>query len=261
MDLSIYISLFNITKHSFPWQESLDNAAAFAEEVVVAINTSEDDTFEVISSWAADKPHVKIIKTAFAYDDIEFDGKVKNAALQVCTKDILIQMDADEIIPLGQKKRWVAFANKLYLSNIECYMIPSVDLYGSRDDIRNIPIGNKFRMHKQGFRRGVWAGGRLGDKIDTSKSDTCELINDKDHLVRCAHIVPEFALQPRFCAILDDYIYTVHLGYLSLQHRANINKALWADHWRLRSGHEENVETDVDKLAAEPIIKHNLRLA
>lgn len=260
MNLSAYISLFNVTKNSFPWQESLDSAAAFCEEVVIAINQSEDDTVAVIRAWAADKPHVKIVETSFAYTDIEFDGKVKNAALQACTGDVLIQLDADEVLLLKQKPRWVAHARQLLNLNVDCYMIPSVDLYGDRSRMRKQPIGVKFRMHKKGLRRGVWERAWRGDKIDTSMSDTCELLNQQGHLVRCLPVAPDFVLQPQFASQLDNYLYTIHLGYLSLEHRANINKVIWADHWRLRSGHEENVETEVDKLAAEPTIPHGLKL-
>jgi len=59
---------------------------------------------------------------------------------------------------------------------------------------------------------------------------------------------------------LDDYIYTVHSGYLTFEHRVNVNKAIWADHWSLRAGREADVTIDVEKLAKEPTIAHNLRL-
>lgn len=261
---SLYYSAFNLTKNAFPWRENLLRGVTFAGpdgEVVVAVNKSEDDTLDLINAFAAERPTVKVVTTDHPYTDIEFDGKVKNAALQACTKDLLIQMDLDEWIDSAQRSKWEYYGKQLLMQTVDCYMVPSVDLYGDRKTIRkNHKIGTKFRLHKKGFKRGVWRGGWNGDHINTSASDTCELINDRGDLVRCVGIVPDFALQSQFASMLDDYIYTVHEGYLSLEHRVNINKAIWAEHWSLRSGHSENVETNLDNLAKEPTVYHNLKI-
>lgn len=265
MTFSIYLSIFNIEKHAFPWRESLDSAVAFAGnegEVVIAVNQSEDKTLDIIREYVATRPNVKVIETKFAYDDVTFDGAIKNAALQACTKEVCIQLDADEVLPLSQRKKWEIAAQQLLRTTIDCYLIPSIDLYGDRDHISNKNVGTKFRLHKKGLKRGVWARAWQipGKQFDISMSDSSELLNREDQLVRCQGLVPEFCLQPSFAHMLDDYIYTVHLGYLSLEHRANINKAVWGPHWSLRAGREAGVETDVEKLAKQATIRHNLKL-
>jgi hypothetical protein len=262
---SIYVSLFNLEKHNFPWRESAENFVQFAGEsgeVVLAVNKSEDNSLVLVQEFAAQHKNVVIIETNFSYEDIEFDGKIKNAALQATTKPVKIQMDADEIIPLSQKTKWEMYARELLKNpQIDCWMIPTLDVYGSMDKIRSdVQIGQKFRMHKEGFFRGVINSARRGDKIDTSKSDTCEIINANGDLARCASFISPIVLNPIFADQLSDYIFTVHLGFLNFEHRLNINNKLWKSHWELRSGHEENVITEKNKLASGPTCFHNLPL-
>lgn len=262
---SIYTSIYHIEKHNFPWRQSLENFIEFIGpdgELTIAINKSEDNTLQIIKDFVADKSNVKIIETSFGYDDIEMDGKIKNAALQATTKPVKIQMDADEIIPLSQKPKWEMYARELLKNQqIDCLMIPTLDIFGSMDKIRSdTQIGQKFRMHKEGFYRGVISSARRGDKIDTSMSDTCEIIDVNGNLARCSSFVSPIVLNPMFADQLSDYIFTVHLGYLSFEHRLNINNKLWSSHWRLRSGHEENVITSIDQLDKYPLIFHNLSL-
>jgi len=260
---SIYTSLYHIEKHNFPWRQSLENFVQFTGpegELVIAVNKSEDDTLQIIKDFAADKLTVKIIETSFKYDDIEMDGKIKNAALQETTKPVKIQMDADEIIPLSQKPKWEKYGRAL-LENprIDCWMVPTLDIHGSMEKIRSdTQIGQKFRMHKEGFSRGVIRYARMGNKIDTSRSDTCELIDSYGDLARCISLVNPMVLNPMFADMLNDYIFTVHLGYLSFEHRININNKLWKGHWELRSGHQENVAIHENQLANIPTIFHNL---
>lgn len=264
---SVYTSLFNIEKHNFPWQKSLENFAQFCGEtgeVVVAVNKSEDNTLQIIKDFAANNPNVKIVETSFRYDDIEMDGKIKNEALQATTKSVKVQMDADEYIPLLQKPKWEKYA-KILLENpqIDCWMVPTLDVFGSMDKIRSDQqIGQKFRMHKEGFYRGVIRHAKRGDgKINTSMSDTCELIDMNGDLVRCSSFVHPMALNPMFADMLSDFIFTVHLGHLSFEHRLNINNKLWKEHWELRSGHTENVFTHKNQLDGLPTIFHNLNLS
>lgn len=261
---SIYTSLYHIEKHSFPWRESLENFVKFAGEdgeVVIAINKSEDNTLEIIKKFAAENPNVKIVETDYLYSNIEMDGLIKNAALQATTKPLKIQMDADEAFPLFLKDRWVEYGEELLKSPIQCLMIPSIDLFGSKDKIKaNSQIGLKFRMHKGGLKRGVWKEARRGDKIDTSKSDTCEILLPNGDLPFCQSIVSPILLNPVFSSQLKDYLWTWHYGYLSLEHRININNKLWNEHWSLRSGRKENVATSIEELKDEPTIFHNLQL-
>jgi glycosyltransferase involved in cell wall biosynthesis len=261
---SIYTSLYHIEKHSFPWRESLENFVQFAgddSEVVVAVNKSEDNTLAIIKEFAAQNPTVKIVETNYSYDNIEMDGLIKNAALQACTKEIRIQMDADEAFYLPSRPKWVQYAEELLKSNIECLMLPTVDCFGAKDKIRaDKNVGLKFRMHKKGLTRGVWKEAKRGDKINTSMSDTCELLRPNGDLAISSSIVSQTLLYPIFVPQLKDFIWTYHFGYLSFDQRVNINKKLWKSHWELRSGKREEVVTDIFELANVPTVAHNLPL-
>lgn len=260
---SIYFSAFNLIKNKFPYEENLKKALKFADEVVVAVNKSEDATISIIESYVVDYPNLKVIETSFSYDDIKFDGAIKNAALQATTQPIKIQMDLDEYIPLSQKTRWESYAKKLLnMSDIGCFLIPSIDLYGSRDKIRaHTDIGVKFRMHKSGYYRGIQKDAWVSNtRIRTDLSDTTELIDSNGNVVSAIRIAPKESHIPFLASSLQDYLYTIHEGYLSFEHRVNINKEVWAKAWKDRSGRDENTPTNIRELEGAETTFHNLKL-
>ncbi len=259
---SIYFSAFNLIKNKFPFGTNVGKACDFADEVVIAVNKSEDDTLLFLTAMAIEYPKIKIVETNFSYDDIRFDGAIKNAALQATTQPVKIQMDLDEYIPLSQKKRWEYWGNKLLdAPHVQCFMIPSIDLYGAKDSIKaGADIGLKFRMHKAGLHRGIMKDAWVGSHILTNRSDTTELIDDHGQIPHCMRIAPAEFHNSILAFGLQDYPYTIHEGYLSFEHRVNINKAVWAKAWRDRSGHDEDTPTEIRQLAHVPTTKHGLPL-
>jgi hypothetical protein len=258
---SIYTTLYNVIKNNIDYKGALDNFCQFADEVVVSIPTKDcaDDTLAAI---AMDCPKVRIIECpAIRFSDNEFDGKLKNAALQATTQPIKINMDGDERIPLSQKSKWVEVAEGLSASLFQAVFIPSLDLWGSPYTIRkNHGIGMKWRMHKAGLYRGVVRFARLPNGlIDTSKSDTCELIDSVGNLVSTASITPPELLQPENAHLLSDRLFTFHYGYLDFDYRVNINK-FWKEKWEDRSGKTESVILSREELEKEPVVQHNLPL-
>lgn len=262
--LSAYISAWNLLSNQFDYQTSLNRALAFFDEVVVAVNTSTDDTLAVLQAWAEKEPRLKIVSTSFAYADIEFDGKVKDVALQACTGNVLVQLDLDEYIPLSQRELWRACASQLLsVEAADCFMIPTIDLWGSTETLRaDTSIGMKFRIHKRGLHRGVWkeAWNVNRKHFDTSKSDSCELLRSDGTLAHAMSVVPHQVLHPAMTMMLNGYPFTVHTGYLDFDQRIRVNKAIWAEHWELRSGHKEKVAVDKAALLGYPLIKHQLKL-
>lgn len=258
---SLYFSAFNLIKNKFPYEENLKKALAFGEEVVVAVNKSDDNTLAKLLAFADSR--LKIVETDFSYDDIRFDGAIKNAALQASTQPVKIQMDLDEYIPLSQKPKWESYAKKLLsFGNVDCFLIPSIDLYGSPDKIRaHTDIGVKFRMHKAGFYRGIHKDAWVtNNKIRTDLSDTTELIDSGGNIASAIRIAPRESHISFLASSLQDYIYTIHEGYLSFEHRVNINKSVWAKAWRDRSGKDENTPISVDQLKPVETTFHNLKL-
>ncbi len=283
MTLSAYISAWDLVQNAFDYETALGRAVAFFDEVVVAVNTSKDDTLARLQALAArgqvgheptpglyvgpsgEWVKLRVIATDLAYTDITFDGRVKDAALQACTGDVLVQMDLDEFVPLNQRALWRRYAEELLtIPQADCFMLPSVDLWGSMDTVRaDARVGTKFRMHKRGLHRGVWKEAWMGSRthFDTSKSDSCELLDAKGDLVRAMAVVPPNLLHPSTLMMLNGYPFTVHTGYVSFDQRVRVNKAIWAEHWQLRSGHTENVAVDKASLEGYPVVPHRLALS
>lgn len=229
-------------------------------EIVIATNNEgiRDGSFEILTSiiQKGNLP-AKIVVSDVEFGDNQFDGKLKNLALQKTkTGSLKIQMDLDEIFVLSQFEKWQEYSKSLIESDCEALFIPSVDLYGSVDRIKHgSDIGYKWRLHKDGLFRGVWPAAKInGTFFDTSKSDSCELLTISGELAKTAHILPH-GLTANQSVYLNNYIYTLHLGYLSLQYREHINKRWWNKKWQERDGQTrcENSITNVEKS-----INHNL---
>ncbi len=265
--ISAYISAFNVIQNGLDHLTPLRAALAFFDEVVVAVNTSTDNTLMAMQSLADQveyKGKLKVVTTDLVYTDVTFDGRIKDAALQACTGDILVQLDLDEVVPPNQYDLWRRYAQNLMArDDVDCFLFPTIDLWGSMDTIRaDKGIGCKFRMHKRGFHRGVLQEAWMteGKRFDTSRSDSCELIDSKGHLVRAMHIVPLQWLNPAMTMMLNGFPFSLHLGYVNFDQRIRVNKAIWADHWTLRNGgRDANVATTREALEY-PVMKHRLTL-
>jgi hypothetical protein len=228
---SIYTSAFNLIKNNFNYKFHIQNFSQFAEEVVIAINTSEDNSLNEIRDFVIENyDNVRILETNFSYNDPLLDGKIKNAALQATTKDLKIGLDMDEYIPLWQKSIWENIAIELIYSKQFSVMIPSLNLF--KDKHHYFSIGLKWYMHKKDLYRGAVNFGRKSDgTVDTSKSDTCELIDKNNNLV------PSIMLPTDLNSLKSNNIpFVVHTGYMNLENRILRNKNFWTNHWKIESG-------------------------
>lgn len=245
--ISIYTSAFNLIKNNFDYKEALFNFSHIANELVIAVNTSEDETLEVLKKEAQDiqRCFVKIVPTDFSYSDPLLDGKIKNAALQASTEEVKIGLDMDERIPLWQKNEWLNYAKFLkHVNGYEAFFIPSINLY--QDENHYFSITKKWYMHKAGLFRGAVNFGRKEDgTVDINKSDTCELIDNKGNLVSTLDI-----------SLSDLFVY--HLGYMNLDDKVLRNKNFWKNHWSIEAGKEVEVPLTVEDISKNRIIKkHN----
>jgi hypothetical protein len=229
MKISVYTSAFNLLKNGFlHWEQSLKLSSEFADEVVVAVNTSQDDTENLILELGL--KNLKIVCCDISYDDPLLDGKIKDIALKKCSGDILVQLDIDEFIPKNQHTIWRKYAEILFSQqNFDCYMIPSLNIY--KDWHMYKDITPKWYMHKKGFHRGPVEFARNPDgTVDTNRSDTCELIDDYGRLVK--YVILPHELQD----LKYGSIFVVHFGYLNLESRLKRNHEFWHRQWFLESG-------------------------
>lgn len=228
--ISIYTSAFNLIKNKFDYKNTLQKFADFADEVVIAINSSSDDTLIEIQKLSYKLDNLKVVSCDFSYEDPWMDGKIKNCALQNTTQLLKIGLDMDEYIPLYQKSLWLDLADNLLCDTYMCYMIASLNLY--KDFNHYYSIGHKWYLHKSGLFRGpVNFARKSNGTVDTTKSDTCELIDKNGNLVKSR--------------MFDNSIealrqgktpYVIHTGYVDLEARLIRNKNFWSQHWLTESG-------------------------
>jgi hypothetical protein len=230
---SIYTSAFNLIKNKFNYRFHIQNFSQFADEVVIAINTSEDNSVNEVQDYVIENcDNVYILETNFSYEDPLLDGKIKNAALQATKQDIKIGLDMDEYIPLWQQYIWENIANQLMYSPAKAIMIPSVNLYKDKDNY--FSITPKWYIHKKDLYRGPvkWARNDNGT-VNTSKSDTCELIDEEGNLVYCIQTPSDIE-----SLRTNNNPFVVHTGYINLDNRILRNNNFWEKHWKIESGGE-----------------------
>ncbi len=229
---SIYSSAFNLIKNKFNYESAISNFSDFADEVVLSVNTSEDDTLDKLIQLSKDFPKLKIVSSDFSYSDPLLDGKIKNFALQSTTQEFKIGLDMDEYIPLWQKSIWEDLAYSLRFDGVSAMMIPSLNLF--KDNSHYSSVTRKWYLHKSGCFRGAVNFARKADgTVDTSKSDTCELIDKDGNLVSSKNFPREIEhLRTKTIP------FVVHTGYVSLEDRVVRNKNFWEKHWKTESGGE-----------------------
>lgn len=255
MKLSIYTSAFNVNKMGFDWMGALTNFMTIADEVVVMVNTSEDDSYQSMLRFSQEFRGLFIYQSDFDYGDPEFDGKIKNEALKMTTGDIKVSLDLDERIPVYQREMWRGLAeNLLETKHVAAVMIPSINLCG--DIYHYKDIGYKWYMHKGGLKRGVVKFARQENgKIDITKSDTCELVTEDGDLV------PSYYFPQDINALRSDKIpYVFHYWGVSLEQRLRQN-AFWKPVWENRAGREvDDVMTESHQIDGLTVYPHNLEI-
>ena len=246
MSFSIYVSAFNLESNLFDWENTLNQFSDWAEEVSIGTTCfSNDNTVKLLRDYVDSKDNVKLVVTDFSLESPTFDGDIKNAALHETTEYGKILLDLDEYIPISQKPLWVKYLNLLKGSNIDGYLIPSVNLCGSMDTYKD--IGYKFYLHKPGLNRGVWKYARNRDgSIDITKSDSTEAIDNFGNLGK-------FDMLPNNIETLrtNEIPYVFHKWAVDLDKRIEQNK-FWKPVWQNRAKREVD-DIILDKRSIENI--------
>lgn len=261
---SIYTSAFNLIKNKFAYRETLENFSSFANEVCVAVNTSEDGTLEELQNYADENYKVKIIPCDISYDDPWLDGKVKDVALQATTKELKIGLDMDERLPLWQRDMWLQLGSQFQATKIDALFIHTLNLWG---DVRSVQSDLqelykfKWYLHKGGFHRGPVNFGRKSDgTIDITKSDSCELIDKDGNLAQAYPVTAKNENGEMFLDSLKTTPFVYHLGYANFQERDLRNKNFWDKHWQVECGKEGKFTSTIEEVSAKKVIPHNLPL-
>ena len=270
--MTIYTSAFNLINNQFDYLPSIDNFCKFAENVVVAVNTSKDDTLKQLLLINKAYANLTIVESDFSYDDPLLDGKIKNFALQtaetITNDEIFIGLDLDEKLPIWQHSIWENLG-KYLIPEFDSIMIPSINLWGDVGRVRWDTEKNrayKWYMHRRGLARGPYFKGvKESGHLNVEVSDGTELVDIEGNLTNSARIDKHLDHitdgEEYFMELLRNNLpYVIHEGYLSFEERIQRNAKFWSEQWKKCSNSDVKVETKVEELSSYPTIPHGLTL-
>lgn len=262
MKITIYSPLFNIIRNRFDYKDAFANWALYADEISLAINTSDDGTFETVRDYCKQMNYsVNIVQTDFSYTDDPFMyGKIVNAALQNSSGDILIEQDLDDRWG-GNKDVLLLLSEHLLRNNdyFKAYFVPTIDLYG--DVNHYLRIGHKWFIHTRGLYRGaVNFGVKTDGHPDYNKTSTDELIDKNGNLVSTVSLVGDLSIESLREYVSRGMPISYHTGYINLHDRAERAK-WWREFWiRATAGDENKHITSVEELLKAETKLHGLPL-
>ena len=266
---SIYSIAFNVVKNNFAYEEAIENFCAFAEEVVVAVNKSDDNTWDEFKRLDEKHANLKIIPAAVSLDDPRLDGKLFNLALQATTQEFKILGGLDHRFCLYQKTQWEEAAYKLRFAPVDSFMIPVLDLWGDNQSVRWDSASNVQSMwflHKAGLCRGVVDKARLEDgSYDPSKCDSSSLIHEDGTIATSYRYLVSYPsnMDEYFKILKKQNLFVYHIGYANFDNRIKVNKDVWQKQWeeiRPKEKKENLVAVTTEELQKHKTYKHNLKL-
>lgn len=254
MKFSVYTSLFKPESGLFDISGAINNWREYSDEIV--FGTFPEEVEKIRGLVENDLIKTKVVSVDTSVSDPYFDGKLKNAALQACSNEYVIQQDMDERIG-GHFDRWLQLILFLKGAKKSSCMVPVIDLFKDYNHFKS--VGYKWYFHKkEGCYRGPVNFARRADgTIDVTRSDTCELIDSEGNLV-------PFITESNF--IKNNGVGTyfdkeaphiIHLGYLNFKKRVDNNK-FWGKVWSAREGKEVQVIESEEELSKIPFFQHNL---
>lgn len=256
VNISIYLAAYRLESNLFDWRKSLDNYCQFAEQVVIATTVfSGDNTIELLKDYGRNNPKIKLEITNFALNTLDFDGNIKNAALQACSNDYCILLDLDEEIPVLQKSLWIKGCGIIKDCGLDGLLIPSINLCRNKYHYKD--IGYKFYLHKKdGISRGILNAAKLPNgHIRVDMSDTTEPITNSGELGK-------FSSYPKDIEILrqGNTPYVFHDWASDFDQRIEQNR-FWKPVWELRAGRKvDDIILDKKELEKIPVFPHYLPL-
>lgn len=251
--ISLYTTAFNAEIGGFDLDSAYNNFSLIADEIVVATLKNKDSTIDVLNSLKEKYP-IKVIETEHNVTTFAVDGILKNEALQNCSGDICIQMDADE--RAGNLDAWNDFLSneKSILESMgdaKAIMLPVINLFGSVNQYKD--IGRKWYVHRRGLKRGVVNFAKLPNgKFDKTKSDGCELLDLDGNLVPSV----SFPVLETVEEYDDRRIpYIVHFGHADFIRRIRLNRNFWKKTWESYDGKPADVPLELSEVKPCPNIK------
>lgn len=258
MNLSVYSSAFQLQANNIlGWQKSFRNSCELADQLVIALNTSTDESEEMIREELKDYENWKIVKTSFSTDQPGFDGLIKNAAMQECDGEFKLCIDADEFVMPRQRHLWENLCFQLKFDNCLGYALPSLDLYLDWEHYK--ALNSKVYLSKGKTFRGIANQvKKQGGFVDTTRDDSCCLITEDGNYA-------PIKFHPNDLSAIenDESVVVVHMGYLSKESRIQRTLNFWGQHWLDCAGGTlpaHKIHHDESTFSHYEYKKHNLKL-
>lgn len=259
MKISLYSFAYKIIENPvFDIEAAIKNWSKYCDEIIISTASNDcDGTKEelkrVQESKIVDTP-IFIVEDNIDFEDLTWDGKVKNLAHKSCNNNICISIDLDERIG-GSPKLWKQLAEKLQNSSYDCLMLPSVDLHGSYYTYKNINT-KWYLIKRDGVSRGVCSLAIKNGEIDFNKSDSTEPIKNNGELASLIDVCHSNGMERIYwCRSGNPFVW--HLGYLDLNKRVKINNNFWDEKWIKRN---TGKETKLEDLEKAEVFEHNIEL-
>lgn len=243
--ISLYTTAFNLKDFDVDLDDAFSNWLYYVDEIVIGTlrKDHEDVREKITSSKYYDPKRIGVVsRNLDIFQDIYWDGKLKNASLENCKHSVAIQVDLDERLS-GDKQGYIEIAKEISKHDFPCsVMLPSINLYGDLDHF--VDIGYKWYMHtrEQTFRGPVNFALKNDGSFDPEKSDTCELIDEKGNLIPCIGKI----------AVTNNDPKVIHLGFLDIERRANLNKNFWKDIWSERKSLSRKKKVEATNVLTDP---------
>ena len=224
MKISGYTTTRNCVEMNYSFVECIKSMLDFCDEVVVADSSTEsmyDNTQEILEDLMEkhDNLHVFHIDVDYsAPNHAIWDGKMKAAARAQCTGDYLVQMDADEVFPLGIRQKLEDTISRTLANSpdLPLLALPVVEYWGSSGKVRVDVNPWKWRVSKNlpDLTHGIPMHLRKWEKVDGYEeellfampgTDTCDYIwKSTGQVAPCGHFMTSEVEQVRQHALAGD---------------------------------------------------------
>ena len=152
--ISGYLTTRNCVELNYPFDATIKSLLTFCDEVVVGDSSDKNDgTQEILQKMAEEDSRIKVFHKDINWNAPNYgiyDGQMKAFARSKCTKEILVQMDADEVFDDSAKDKFPSFLEKVDWLDGEFQLaaLPVVEYWGSPDKARLDVNPWKWRVSK-----------------------------------------------------------------------------------------------------------------
>lgn len=295
--ISAYTYCRNLVEMKYPAKECIASLLPVCDEIIILDASDKDDGTEALLKEIASISNgkVKLFKAKVPWDAKNhgvFDGQTKAAARELCTGDILIQMDVDEILEEAYAEKLEKLLKETNnLEKIELLALPIIEYWGGHDKVRvdvnpwkwrisrNLPhithgIPSQLRTEKDGLLYSK-PGSDGCNYINSETADPIQFVtfapSQIDALRQKALSDPQALLQYQaWFEKMTDVLPTVyHLSWWCIAKKIVNYKQFWNDFWPSLYGVERPQgkgwnpffgDTPLETLSDEEIIKFGRRL-